>query len=151
MKGPNTKVAALPAPGDDRKRKKERGFTRRLNVSVRRTARNGVTIHHTASGDRIPNAILDSGADESVASLYRHAWMMDSIKDVKEKITLADGTTDLRVTEVGYADLEMRVGGIWKRDFRRVKVFLVDDEKWKEILVGAPALEEAGLMPHQNA
>eukprot|EP00924_Labyrinthula_sp_SR-Ha-C_P006385 augustus_masked-scaffold_57-processed-gene-0.54-mRNA-1 protein AED:1.00 eAED:1.00 QI:0/0/0/0/1/1/5/0/2940 len=126
---------ALPAPGDDRKRKKERGFMRRLNVSVRRTARNGVTIHHTASGDRIPNAILDSGADESVASLYRHAWMMDSIKDVKEKITLADGTTDLRVTEVGYADLEMRVGGIWKRDFRRVKVFLVDDEKWKEILV----------------
>eukprot|EP00924_Labyrinthula_sp_SR-Ha-C_P007883 snap_masked-scaffold_28-processed-gene-4.2-mRNA-1 protein AED:1.00 eAED:1.00 QI:0/-1/0/0/-1/1/1/0/400 len=141
---------ALPAPGDDRK-KEERGFTRRLNVSLRRAAKSGVTIHHTASGDRIPNAILDSRADESVASLYRHAWMMDSIKDVKQKITLADGTTDLRVTKVGYADLEMRVGGIWKRDFRRVKVFLVDDEGWKELLVGAPALEQPGLMPHQNA
>eukprot|EP00924_Labyrinthula_sp_SR-Ha-C_P007826 snap_masked-scaffold_28-processed-gene-3.15-mRNA-1 protein AED:1.00 eAED:1.00 QI:0/-1/0/0/-1/1/1/0/76 len=76
---------------------------------------------------------------------------MNSIEDVREKLTLADGTTDLHFTKVGYADLEMRVRGIWKRDFRRVKVFLVDDKKWKELLVGAPALEKVGLMPHQNA
>eukprot|EP00924_Labyrinthula_sp_SR-Ha-C_P014563 augustus_masked-scaffold_34-processed-gene-1.7-mRNA-1 protein AED:1.00 eAED:1.00 QI:0/0/0/0/1/1/12/0/2109 len=132
---------------EERSAKNEHGFARHLNVSFRRAAKSGVSIHHTGSGDRIPNAILDSGADESVASLYKHAWMMDSIEDVKEKITLADGTTDLRVTKVGYADLEMRVGGIWKRDFRRVKVFLVDDKKWKELLVGAPALGQAGLMP----
>eukprot|EP00924_Labyrinthula_sp_SR-Ha-C_P007703 snap_masked-scaffold_28-processed-gene-0.25-mRNA-1 protein AED:1.00 eAED:1.00 QI:0/0/0/0/1/1/2/0/245 len=139
-----------PAPGYDKK-KNERGFVRRLSVSVRRVANNGVSIHHTASGDRISYAILDSGADESVASLCKHSWMMDSIEDVKEKITLADGTTDLRVTKVGYADLELRVGGIWKRDFRKMKVFLVDDKRWRELLVGASALEKAGLMPHQNA
>eukprot|EP00924_Labyrinthula_sp_SR-Ha-C_P004972 augustus_masked-scaffold_1-processed-gene-17.49-mRNA-1 protein AED:1.00 eAED:1.00 QI:0/0/0/0/1/1/6/0/963 len=129
---------ALPAPGDDEK-KDERGFARRLNVSVRRAAKNGVSIHHTASSDRISNAILDSGANESVASLYKHAWMMDSIEDVKEKIALADGTTNLRVTKVGYADLQLRVDGTWKRYFRRMKVYLVDDKKWKELLVGAPA------------
>eukprot|EP00924_Labyrinthula_sp_SR-Ha-C_P013662 augustus_masked-scaffold_5-processed-gene-9.48-mRNA-1 protein AED:1.00 eAED:1.00 QI:0/0/0/0/1/1/5/0/887 len=134
---------ALPAPGDDHKRKK-RNATRRLNVLVRRAGRRNVTIHHIKSGDRISDAILDSGADESVASLHKHAWMMDSIEDVKEKITMADGTTDLRVTKVGYTDLEMRVDGIWKRDFRRIKFFLVDDKKWKELLVGAPTLEKAG-------
>eukprot|EP00924_Labyrinthula_sp_SR-Ha-C_P003449 augustus_masked-scaffold_15-processed-gene-9.55-mRNA-1 protein AED:1.00 eAED:1.00 QI:0/-1/0/0/-1/1/1/0/1057 len=139
---------ALPAPGDEYEK---RNPTRRINVSVRRAERKNVTIHHIKSGDRISDAILDSGADESVASLHKHAWMMDVVEDVKERITLADGTTDLRITKVGYTDLELRIGGIWKCDFRKVKVFLVDDKKWKELLVGAPALEEAGLMPHQNA
>eukprot|EP00924_Labyrinthula_sp_SR-Ha-C_P005406 snap_masked-scaffold_1-processed-gene-30.31-mRNA-1 protein AED:1.00 eAED:1.00 QI:0/-1/0/0/-1/1/1/0/151 len=140
---------ALPAPGDEYDRK--RNPTRRLNVSVRRTERRSVAIHHIKSGDRISDAILDSGADESVASLHKHAWMMDVIEDVKERITLADGTTDLRVTEIGYADLELRIGGVWKCDFRKMKIFLVDDKKWKELLVGAPVLGKAGLMPHQNA
>eukprot|EP00924_Labyrinthula_sp_SR-Ha-C_P013237 augustus_masked-scaffold_45-processed-gene-0.3-mRNA-1 protein AED:1.00 eAED:1.00 QI:0/0/0/0/1/1/12/0/1692 len=128
---------ALPAPGDEYKK---RNPTRRINVSVRRAEKKDVTIHHIRSGDRISDAILDSGADESVASLHRHAWMMDTIDDVKEKMTLADGATDLRITKVGYTDLELRIGGIWRCDFRRVKIFLVDDKNWKELLVGAPAL-----------
>eukprot|EP00924_Labyrinthula_sp_SR-Ha-C_P007312 snap_masked-scaffold_8-processed-gene-14.76-mRNA-1 protein AED:1.00 eAED:1.00 QI:0/0/0/0/1/1/2/0/1064 len=138
---------ALPAPGDEYKK---RNPTRRINVSVRRAEKKDVTIHHVRSGDRISDAILDSGADESVASLHKHAWMMDVIEDVKERITIADGTTDLRITKIGYADLELRIGGVWKCDFRKMKIFLVDDKKWKELLVGAPALEKAGLMPHQN-
>eukprot|EP00924_Labyrinthula_sp_SR-Ha-C_P014208 augustus_masked-scaffold_59-processed-gene-0.8-mRNA-1 protein AED:1.00 eAED:1.00 QI:0/0/0/0/1/1/3/0/869 len=123
---------ALPAPGDEYEK---RNPTRRINVSVRRAERKNVTVHHIKSRDRISDAILDSGADESVASLHKHAWMMDVVEDVKERITLADGTTDLRIAKVGYTDLELRIGGVWKCDFRRMKVFLVEDRKWKELLV----------------
>eukprot|EP00924_Labyrinthula_sp_SR-Ha-C_P000443 snap_masked-scaffold_111-processed-gene-0.4-mRNA-1 protein AED:1.00 eAED:1.00 QI:0/-1/0/0/-1/1/1/0/70 len=58
-----------------------RKLVRSIKVSAIRTIYRGETVHHTPSGDQVSNLIIDTGADESAASLQRHSSLIEDVRN----------------------------------------------------------------------
>eukprot|EP00924_Labyrinthula_sp_SR-Ha-C_P011891 augustus_masked-scaffold_76-processed-gene-0.75-mRNA-1 protein AED:1.00 eAED:1.00 QI:0/-1/0/0/-1/1/1/0/1016 len=103
----------------------------------------------TKSGDVIGDAKFDSGAEVKVGSWWKHKDLLESYSSASGNVHVANDAP-VKILDVGYVGLVVKVNGLESRACSRAKVVLVQSQDWPSFLVGRPELRKMGLDPAQN-
>eukprot|EP00924_Labyrinthula_sp_SR-Ha-C_P012835 snap_masked-scaffold_12-processed-gene-0.21-mRNA-1 protein AED:1.00 eAED:1.00 QI:0/-1/0/0/-1/1/1/0/424 len=103
----------------------------------------------TTKGDVIGDSKLDSGAEVTVGSWWKHKDLLESYSSAKGKVHVANDDP-VNVLAVGHMGLVVKANEIEKRSFSRAKVMLVQSQDWPSFLIIIPGLRRMGLDPAQN-
>ena len=122
-------------------------------LRVRKVSTNYVTIQisPTRSSWTAVRGCLDSGCDKTVGSykLLQHLCNNLQPPHTVRMLELPQGT-QVPVKAVGRSHLRILMQGEEPFDFGATLIFLVDDPKWEDVLIGRDTLGRFNLLPEQQ-